>query len=621
MIKKNKGFILKILLLSLLLSIFYMENVYGADIGISTQSATAIPSGYHFAPRYISSTTQVKLSDAPSGFKWVAVEGTGYYQLQTNAGKAKMPDQSYKGKISVVYKNVGTYFDRTIDMRITLTDWNSKAKRIEIGRTYLGFGNSSGDDGGTNAYITAKIEYLYSGTNTHVENMKGHQPVGDMDYWSDNNASEWIKTGNHASIQYIFDQNDYDKFDLSKVGSQMIGVKKGYGGKSNSDGVSFVYLFDNAIHTITWYGGFLRLNLQCPIKEFEVWYMGNGAEGELYSKVYKYGVIDKWEDNYYTRQGYHSLDESGQALWHVYRDFDDKWAVTGSDEHWQSNEPLTDEMYDHYKSHEAVSTVVSCGNVYSYVCWEANQYTISYDSNGGNGTTQNSYHLYDTYEKLSENGFTKKGCTFMGWSTSKNGNVSYGDQQLVLNLTDQHQKNIQLYAVWSSPIPTLETKIAYYYKDENVSNTEVLKNANAYDEYDGDISHNIIIISYQYPDGHITENPPLLETDNLGLVQVRYSITNSHNERIEKIGYVYIVENGSQIVGNYSSPTIYTRFIRLEECLDGTLPLNTLDDSSIWNQNTYYEILFSSLNRSGDNYLIDYDYINEHSFVNEIKNR
>ena len=82
-----------------------------------------------------------------------------------------------------------------------------------------------------------------------------------------------------------------------------------------------------------------------------------------------------------------------------------------------------------------------------YAKWTANSYTVTYNANGGTGTTQKSTHTYDTSSSLNANGYTRSGYTFCGWSTSSSATTpTYTDKQTVKNLTTSG--NITLYAVW-----------------------------------------------------------------------------------------------------------------------------------------------------------------------------
>ena len=80
----------------------------------------------------------------------------------------------------------------------------------------------------------------------------------------------------------------------------------------------------------------------------------------------------------------------------------------------------------------------------------ANQYTIHFSANGGQGSTAPVQALYDQEASLTPNGFTRYGYTFQGWNTlSWGAGDSYSDSQPVTNLSGLHQGDrITLYAQW-----------------------------------------------------------------------------------------------------------------------------------------------------------------------------
>ena len=91
-----------------------------------------------------------------------------------------------------------------------------------------------------------------------------------------------------------------------------------------------------------------------------------------------------------------------------------------------------------------------------YAIWEANTYSVVFNKNQGNGSTEvngnmsNQQFTYDQEQNLTQNAYTRDGYTFMGWSTSENGNVEYQNNQSVNNLTNVNQGTVNLYAVWSA---------------------------------------------------------------------------------------------------------------------------------------------------------------------------
>ena len=87
-----------------------------------------------------------------------------------------------------------------------------------------------------------------------------------------------------------------------------------------------------------------------------------------------------------------------------------------------------------------------------YAVWKANTYTIKYNGNGNDGgSTASSTHTVDLAKNLTVNGFTKTGCTFIGWNTKADGTgTPYKDQQSVKNLAYENGAIVTLYAQWSA---------------------------------------------------------------------------------------------------------------------------------------------------------------------------
>lgn len=80
----------------------------------------------------------------------------------------------------------------------------------------------------------------------------------------------------------------------------------------------------------------------------------------------------------------------------------------------------------------------------SYVAvFEAQQYTLRFDANGGEGTMEDLTYTHGQDQSLTKCGFTRAGYDFLGWATAANGDVEYHDQQS-LSIT----QDTTLYAVW-----------------------------------------------------------------------------------------------------------------------------------------------------------------------------
>ena len=107
--------------------------------------------------------------------------------------------------------------------------------------------------------------------------------------------------------------------------------------------------------------------------------------------------------------------------------------------------------------------------------WKANSYTIKYDANGGEGTTEATPCSYDADGVIAANDFTRTGYAFLGWATEKDGEVVYKSGAKVKNLVSTQGGSVTLYAVWSkiekfevvisdlkvTPIPPLGLAIDY----------------------------------------------------------------------------------------------------------------------------------------------------------------
>ena len=97
----------------------------------------------------------------------------------------------------------------------------------------------------------------------------------------------------------------------------------------------------------------------------------------------------------------------------------------------------------------AGATYADNSNVTLYAVWQANTYTVKYNSNGGSGTMSNSSHTYDSSKALNANAFARTGYTFLGWSNDKNAiSATYTNSQSVKNLTAVNGDTVTLYAVW-----------------------------------------------------------------------------------------------------------------------------------------------------------------------------
>ena len=84
-----------------------------------------------------------------------------------------------------------------------------------------------------------------------------------------------------------------------------------------------------------------------------------------------------------------------------------------------------------------------------------NTYSVKFNANGGTaGTMDDQPFNYNEKKALSTNNFTREGHAFLGWSTTSDGEVEYGDEAEVTNLTTTNNATVNLYAKWQSQTPT-----------------------------------------------------------------------------------------------------------------------------------------------------------------------
>ena len=90
--------------------------------------------------------------------------------------------------------------------------------------------------------------------------------------------------------------------------------------------------------------------------------------------------------------------------------------------------------------------------------WEAIQYTVAFNANGGEGSLASQTFTYDVAEELTKknDSIYRTGYTFLGWATEKGSNsVAYSDGASVINLASTNDKTVELFAVWQINTYTL----------------------------------------------------------------------------------------------------------------------------------------------------------------------
>ncbi|MDO5435303.1 MAG: InlB B-repeat-containing protein [Clostridia bacterium] len=157
---------------------------------------------------------------------------------------------------------------------------------------------------------------------------------------------------------------------------------------------------------------------------YTVVFDANGGSGSMADESFAYDEEKALTANAFTRDGYSFLGWSTDK---------DATAAGYADGEKVSN--LTDEQD---------------GTVTLYAVWGAGSYTVVFDANGGSGSMADESFAYDEEKALTANAFTRDGYSFLGWSTDKDATAAgYADGEKVINLTDEQDGTVTLYAVWS----------------------------------------------------------------------------------------------------------------------------------------------------------------------------
>ena len=131
-------------------------------------------------------------------------------------------------------------------------------------------------------------------------------------------------------------------------------------------------------------------------------------------------------------------------------------------------------------------TSANGGTVTLYAVWQANTYTIVYNSNEpktASGSITETMpqvtHTYDTPQNLTANGYSLTGWHFCGWAKTANGAAEYTNGQKINNLTDKDGGTVTLFAVWQAKTYTIKfnTDGGNFVQETSATFDSVLPNA------------------------------------------------------------------------------------------------------------------------------------------------
>lgn len=185
-----------------------------------------------------------------------------------------------------------------------------------------------------------------------------------------------------------------------------------------------------------------NVSLNFTTNKYIVSYNSNGGTESMPSQKVTYGTSFITNKNKFSRVGYrfagYNEKADGTGAW---------WNIP----HWNEGvyspgAPGSNGMYETGKSWTWNYT----NNITLYAQWAANEYTISYNVNGGKGSVNRVMATYDKDIPLDNgSGLSYEGFKFAGWNTKADGSGQQFDIGVpARNLTAIHTANVTLYAQW-----------------------------------------------------------------------------------------------------------------------------------------------------------------------------
>ncbi|MBQ7369667.1 MAG: InlB B-repeat-containing protein [Clostridia bacterium] len=166
----------------------------------------------------------------------------------------------------------------------------------------------------------------------------------------------------------------------------------------------------------------VRLTAEWTANAYKITYNADGGVGEMSSTTATYDKETTLAENVFTKGGYTFKG----------------WNVAPSLQ--------TVEYADKAKVKNLTSE--QDGEFILYAVWIPIEYTVSYDANGGDGEMASTTTPFKEEFTLQKTPFTKTGYTFMGWSTTRNGEKVFEDGGIAVIDTPDPSNSATLYAVW-----------------------------------------------------------------------------------------------------------------------------------------------------------------------------
>lgn len=380
-------------------------------------------------------------------------------QVETHTAKARHVALIHTGSSSYVVTNLAT--GETTEETLTYTGGNTLTAKNNpyAGYTLYGYKANWDDTVGSSTYLAD----LPGITKTSSGVITNYRSDGDKYYTffytpnlytvtlNNNNATVagtaniFCSYGNAFFKDANYTEKMYSTMNNISVPSRAGYIFDGYY-DAQTGGMRMIntsgFLTSNAITTaaasnVTWYARWI------PIV-YTINYNGNGATGGgTASSSHTYDVPKALTTNGFTREGFTFAG----------------WSYSMGGTPAFANGASVNNL-----------TTINGEQIELYAIWDINKYTIAYDGNGATGgATSPTLCTYNTNAAIADSGFTRTGYVFSGWSTEKDGKVTYKPGQTVKNLTEKNGETVILYAVWTP----IKYKITFKDEDGTVLSTQM----------------------------------------------------------------------------------------------------------------------------------------------------
>ena len=349
-----------------------------------------------------------KIKDNKASFK-----GNGVYSNNSfvkEGGEIDGSIESVLGTFFTVTFNANNGSDKTIIQYVRSDkETNLASNKFSYGNYKFGCWNTKADGPGDTYQDEAELKNINSNLVLYARWIESYDVTFKV-----NNGSWFDKTNDDRVVTILryVGENKELKLNASDIPTPENPAKGYKTGSWDAEPDTVNNLSENKEYTYTF----------API-EYTVKYDSNGGEGTMEDQSRKYDDETALTANTFTLEGY------------TFKGWNTETNGNGTT----------------YKDEEVNNLSSTEGEIVTlFAQWQANKYTVNYDSNGGVGTMDNQDRKYDDKVPLTANTFTLEGYTFKGWNTAADGRgTSYADKN-DSNLSSTDGETVKLFAQWQA---------------------------------------------------------------------------------------------------------------------------------------------------------------------------